>query len=442
MDTIGPFPAILTEYGKSGKARDNQHANALRKFVGDHDLDDLVVISHGWRNNAAEATALYSGICGHLGDLLAAGTKPAQAMAGRKIGVMGVLWPSKPYRETDDFGEDVGGAASASSTDIDPLLVLEDLTDALSDEVPDADLEELAARARLAIDDSGAFPSFFDALRETLAKFDDADEAALEEGDQAAFSPEADGRTVQTQLESFLRSSTNLSDADMQRGGAAGGVVDGARGTVGMLLNFSTFYTMKKRAGKVGKNGVAETLKGVRGVKSDLRIHLVGHSFGARVLTMATHAIAGTPEAKPDSLSLLQAAFSQNSFSHRFPPDFTPGFFHPVVGQDWVSGPILVTHTHNDRAVTVAYSIASMISGQNAAALGAGEPSQYGGLGANGALHTSEAHKGRLLPTNDPAGYVFKATEIHNLLSDDFIACHSCVDIPEVAFAILSAMAP
>jgi hypothetical protein len=197
---------------------------------------------------------------------------------------------------------------------------------------------------------------------------------------------------------------------------------------------------MKRRAGMVGQAGVAHSLTGLRTVKPDLRIHFVGHSFGARLVTMAAMSLNGQSSAAPDSMSLLQAAFSHNAFSANFPPPDKPGFFRNVMDEDCVKGPILVSHTFNDIPVRVAYSIASALSGDNAS-FARSAPSQYGGLGANGAQHMGdECKQGKLLPKG-ASGYAFSRDMVFNLKSDEFIKGHSDVRGPEVGYALVKAMA-
>ena len=60
-------------------------------------------------------------------------------------------------------------------------------------------------------------------------------------------------------------------------------------------------------------------------------------------------------------LTLLQAAFSHNGFGAKF--DGTrDGGFRVVVTEHKIRGPILVTHSKHDRAVGVAYPLASRVS--------------------------------------------------------------------------------
>ncbi len=131
-------------------------------------------------------------------------------------------------------------------------------------------------------------------------------------------------------------------------GGGAAGLGDlfsGVKSGAMRLLNYLTYYEMKNRAGTVGKNGVGPMIDRLAGKVE--RVHLVGHSFGGRVVAAAA---AGSTTDKLQSLSLLQTAFSHNGFSKTM-----NGFFRSVVDQHRVKGPILVTYTPNDRAVGLAY---------------------------------------------------------------------------------------
>jgi hypothetical protein len=218
-------------------------------------------------------------------------------------------------------------------------------------------------------------------------------------------------------------------------GGALGlgDALTGARAAASRLLNYATYYVMKDRAGRVGR-GLADVLERIRRERPDLVLHLVGHSFGARVVTSAAH--AATLEPPVASLTLLQAAFSHNGFA--VPHDGRPtGAFRGVLTEHKVSGPIVVTCTRNDRAVGVAYPLASRIARQNNAGLG-DRNDPYGGLGRNGAVSTPEAVEGFLMATT--GRYSFESGKVHNLVSDDFISDHGAVTGPEVGHALLGAM--
>jgi hypothetical protein len=167
-----------------------------------------------------------------------------------------------------------------------------------------------------------------------------------------------------------------------------------------------------------------------------MRLHLVGHSFGGRVVTAAANGLdASTPAV---TMSLLQAAFSHNGLSDDYDGKGSKGFFRPVLADRRISGPVIITHTKNDTAVGIAYPLASRIANQKAAALG-DENDPYGGLGRNGAQHTLEA-KGRATALGEVGTtYGFAPGAVYNLKADQFISGHSDIRGIQVAYAILNA---
>ena len=115
-----------------------------------------------------------------------------------------------------------------------------------------------------------------------------------------------------------------------------------------------------------------------------------------------------------------------------------PGFFRNLITESRVSGPILITHTRADKAVGLAYAIASRVAGQIAADMG-DQNDPFGGLGSNGAQKTVEA-KDEKMPK---AGTAFAPEpakgSITNLLADGLISSHGDVRNPNAAYAVLSA---
>jgi pimeloyl-ACP methyl ester carboxylesterase len=186
---------------------------------------------------------------------------------------------------------------------------------------------------------------------------------------------------------------------------------------------------MKERAGTVGRKGVAPLID--QAARTIPRIHLVGHSFGGRLVTAAA---ASSTTDRIKSMVLLQAAFSHNGFSRNM-----NGFFRKVVDDRRVDGPIIITHTKNDRAVGVAYPIASRLAGQKAAALG-DENDVFGGIGRNGAqkLEPGETVKAALLDVD--GDYALSAGKLFNLEASAFIKDHGDVRGRQVAYAILGAI--
>jgi hypothetical protein len=136
---------------------------------------------------------------------------------------------------------------------------------------------------------------------------------------------------------------------------ALGRRVHAAERTRGMLpmspLHALSFWVMKRRAGDVGERVAREHLAarwrpGPRGP----RVHLVGHSFGAKLVTSMV--LGGVT---PASLTLLLGAFSAFAFAAEIPGLGRPGFYHRVLAERRVSGPIVVLHSEHDTALATLY---------------------------------------------------------------------------------------
>jgi len=186
---------------------------------------------------------------------------------------------------------------------------------------------------------------------------------------------------------------------------------------------------MKTRAGTVGSIGLARLIDGLTAPAA--RIHLIGHSFGGRLVTAAA---ANSVTNKIASMSLLQAAFSHNGFSKT-----RHGLFRGVVEKRRVNGPVVITHTHCDHAVGYMYPIASRISGDHTAALGDAHD-RYGAIGRNGArfMEPGECSDASLLP--EDAKYCFQSGRFFNLESSTYIHSHGDICGREVAHAVRSAI--
>ncbi len=116
-------------------------------------------------------------------------------------------------------------------------------------------------------------------------------------------------------------------------------------------LRLTTYYQMKNRAGIIGECGLGPALARV-----PARIHLLGHSFGARLVSFALRSM---PPGTARSLFLLQGAFSHFSFSER----------GALAGlSKSVDGPLMATHSLRDLAVTAAYPLASIVARQDSSA--------------------------------------------------------------------------
>lgn len=445
MENIAGFPFLPLELTKRGEADALQETGLIEALQGElSTTTDLVVLSHGWNNNMAEALALYTTLLRNLRRRLDA---RGAAAGGRQLAVLGIYWPSKKFGEASlrPDADPEGGAAGFEGSDL-PKDMLRAQLNQLGELLGLGDDPKLAEAKAAADEIDGGVPAeqrFVEALRALLPRPEDgADDASelLFDGDGDLLLEQFEA-PVMIIAEDEGEGGAAVADAGAvapidAEGAAAdlGSLFAGTRAAAGRLLNYTTYYVMKERAGHVGR-GLNATLAKVRAARPQLRLHLVGHSFGARVVTAA---VDGPAALRPSSLSLLQGAFSHNGFAADV--DGRPGFFRKVLAEAKVEGPILITHTKNDMAVGVAYALASRLAGDNRAALG-GPEDKFGGIGRNGAIRLGQ-NEHRMAELGDD-GFDYGALArgvVVNLKADAFVKGHGDVANPAVANAVLSAV--
>jgi hypothetical protein len=403
---------------------------------------DLFVMSHGWNNDIGEARGLYETFFGRLAEVLHAGK--VQGLAGRSFAVISIFWPSKKFADADLIPGGDAASVGGAATDRSILRQLDELSKdpvRLGQDVTNPALDKIAGQAKGLLPrletDMAARTQFVVLLRSML----DPNDAHPDDGSDAFFT--ADPQRILAKL-----SEPVLLPVEMTGGGAAavlGGGTDGFLGDlssgieagVRRLLNFTTYYKMKGRAGTVGRVGLAPALRRIRQELPQAKVHLIGHSFGGRLVTAAANALDDGTTVQ--SMTLLQAAYSHNGLARKFDGEHD-GAFRSVIVRQRVSGPICITYTHNDKAVGIAYPLASRIAGDEAAALGdANDP--YGGLGRNGAQHTPEAAGGGMTLTAVGQSLALATGKIHNIESSACIADHGDVANAPVAYVTLAAVA-
>ncbi|MBH0237467.1 hypothetical protein [Methylobrevis albus] len=419
MTTLSGSPFCWLEFDKKGHLVDSDAAAAAAALIAGPAITDVVVISHGWKNTKDDATKLYGTLWQNT--VAAAGGPDPQHFA-----IIGVLWPAKAFSTDFDAialadaagggalsadgagGGDLGDAAFdavvaefSKFVDIDDPAVQQLLADCAAvradGEIPSerGDRMRRSGAAAVGMAEADADPE----LRDDAAPYLDPPDPAL------FFS--ALTHPPSFAVDPDVGSAQGLGDT-------VSGLFNGARAAVARFLNQLTYFEMKKRAGVVG-TALGKTVLPAIAPAAPRNLHLVGHSFGARLVTAAAAAL---PEPVPPkfsfaSLTLLQGAFSHNALSKA--PDGTPGSFKSVGGRP--KGPIAITHTHNDIACTLAYALASRLSRDVANAVG-DKNDAYGAMGANGAQGlpaTMVAEHAGL------AAFAPSPGKVNNLLADGFV---------------------
>jgi hypothetical protein len=163
------------------------------------------------------------------------------------------------------------------------------------------------------------------------------------------------------------------------------------------LVKPFTVWQMKDRAGKVGANGIATLLSGLL-TQANARVHVIGHSYGCKVVMTAICRLPADSRRLHSAL-LLQPAVSQFAFAPQVPErPGVPGGFFKVLGR--VIGPIVATFSANDVALTKMFHLALRRNddlGEQPAIAG-GSPSKYGALGGFG----PQASGAQILDIKDP----------------------------------------
>jgi hypothetical protein len=426
MNNLHGFPFFEMEFKKDGTLAATVTSEELLRGILNNDITDVVIISHGWNNDMKEALCMYDKIFSHVAEAF----KEKNISRG-KYAVLGIYWPSKKFADN----ELIPGGAAGTGNDGE-WNYLSDLKDFFDADDANGQLDTLISLLQRDADSPGMpDDQISNALDNLLSPLLDQEANELLKDDGTAMT----NYTIKD-IVMALENTDNEKVPSGELGGAAqigftqplmdtGGAMGlssffgGAKEGVRNMFNLLTYYQMKNRAGIVGSTGLNGILKEIQAKKQSVRLHLIGHSFGARLVTSA---VAGQDKGSShtiNSLILLQAAFSHFAFAKGYQGN-KDGIFRRIVENGNIKGPIVISHTRNDNAVGIAYALASRVARQAGAALG-DENDFYGGLGSNGAQKTPEAINTFAL--EDDMTYSFGDNKIYNLRADNTIGGHSLI---------------
>ncbi|WSJ89204.1 serine-threonine protein kinase [Streptomyces sp. NBC_01304] len=340
-------------------------------------VTDLLVFAHGWNNDRSIATELYRRFFA-----------PFPGLApGVKLGYVGVLWPAMRFSDEPipDFDPAVLGAmaavaegaseaeaeaeAEAESELPEPAEMFPGSTDTLGrlqqllDEQPESEeaLGEFGGLVRRLYDEqTTGHPEGFEA---------DTEEGA--QGDRPAMLTE----DVTAVCEAFAEASYGPLPESVRPLGMLR-IWSGAK----ELLRQTAYYVMKRRAGTVGQLGLGAVLGLLAQRAPQVRVHLIGHSFGGRLVS---YALRGLPDKAHNvkSVTLLQGAFSHYAFAPRLPHQQSKS--GALRGwQERVDGPVVCCFSKHDLALQVMYPLASRMARDSSSLLGFDR--RWGAMGFDG----------------------------------------------------------
>lgn len=381
---------------------------------------DVFIWSHGWKGDAPGACEQYDKWVGAFARLPGHREAMLEARPGFKDLHVGFHWPSLAWGDEKAVAGDsfAAGAAGVQAMMAQYLQALGN-TPAVR-----AALTQLFDELRT---NAGAF-ALTPKMREAYMALD----KALALGTDGAPGAGASDR------EPF--------DPDKSVQEAPDGVAFGSGGLGSLLspLRQLTFWTMKKRANKVGENYLHGFVARLMTECPGVRMHLMGHSFGCIVMSSTLGGPgAAAPLPRPvASCVLVQGAMSLWAYAPNIPfRNKVAGYFAKVLADGKVSGPIATTVSMHDYAVGKLYPWAAGIAGQ--VAYDVENLPQFGAIGAFGICGTP-AVKEPMRAADE--SYGFQAGRIYNVESSKYIAkidgasgAHSDIAGPEVAHLIWQA---
>lgn len=383
---IGARPYVELTFDAQGDA-----GPGAREAVFGIEATDLLVFAHGWNSDRSTAIRLFDRFYAPFADLVGTGVR---------LGYVGVVWPSIRFSDEPipDFeargavagvgeGPGEGAAEPGHGTALDPAT-----RRALGAFWPGraAELDRIAELLEERPAREGDFTEFGALVRE-LAGVD-----GVGPGDDlsAPFAPHevpdflsGDVLRVCREFTDALAEAGATFPADGHgTGDSPGPGLAMAGGTRTLwngakeVLRQATYYQMKARAGVVGEHGLGPLLAELAGRRPALRVHLIGHSFGGRVVSFALRGLpSGARNVK--SLTVLQGAFSHYAFADSLPHDRgRGGALRGLQGR--VDGPLTACHSPYDSSLKVFYPLASRMAGDSAGLLGFDE--RWGAIGHDG----------------------------------------------------------
>lgn len=380
-------------------------------------IRDVFVLSHGWNNGADSARSLYQAMF-----TLLAGMIPDRL--GTSIAV-GIIWPSLLFPEDDpSTAQPIPSTGQQLAAALAPAFPQQQQNIATLGQLLDQQPQDAAKLQQFHDLASGLVTT------PALAPEDAGQQAAIT-GDTAAVFGHAAAmsKTPATNAEGIPNPFTTLWNGGKE------------------VLRSMSYYEMKNRAGVIGRNGLGPMLGKLAAADPGIRVHLMGHSFGARLVG---YSLSGLPQAATGASSpvktlyLIQGAFSHFAFANPVPDALVSG---PGALSDFthnVNGPLLCTFTAADRAVGWWYPAASLLAHQDAESAD-DLTYQWGGMGHDGYQQSPAGTTVKLAPQGTPYGfqpgtyYLLDSNAVICADQSPFSGAHSDIRHPEVVWAVVDA---
>jgi len=423
----------LLKFDKTGICTSPETRAALLAQLRTRPETPIVLFSHGWNNEFGDATRLYRNFLAHLQ------THSKQFSAGTLRPVfVGILWPSTWL--SFDTGPQMGASPVPGAADPEEALERE-----LADALPDPGMR---ARLRTLLGSPSVDAAAGEELAGLMAQALRSSPAAPAPDEIGA--PDAEAIIAGTRALQAVAGATPVNDELEESGTIDGATAAPLQGAGGLdfldprrVLRVASVYLMKDRAGTVGWNGVSALIDALLEA-SEAPLHLVGHSYGAKVVLSA---LAAARSRRPvSSALLLEPAISHLCFAAEVPSRAGKGGYHDVLAK--IEDSLLMTYSAHDFPLHEVFHHALQRRDDEAelrvagAATAAGAPpSVYAALGGYGPRGADELLRE---PLPEPGTAIELPTTVVPVAFDGTlshrIAGHGDVATPYTAWLLYSQM--
>jgi hypothetical protein len=328
-------PMFVIPFDKNIECLDQAARKALVAEMGRGQYTDLFVLTHGWNldwNAAKEFCERF--FTGFLT------LHQQSAPAGRPFRPLlaGILWESLAFGPAWE-GPSASGATAEGRDGAENREEMRQIAGELKEsDVPR--FYELAGKSGLDAQEG------LELARILAPIYQDPDD------------PQGRERSPEELVALWEQQGESLSTESAPGRGSGRGVLRGWFDTILSPLRVTSFWMMLDRAGKVGTRGFNPLLIELLNAGTATHLHLVAHSFGARLMLGAL--CAETLPRRVDSLLLIQAAVPHLCFARDLTDRGDSGEYCNAL--DRVELPILTTFSRNDPALVLVFARSIQVS--------------------------------------------------------------------------------
>lgn len=429
-------PLYLIPFDKQGRCEGPRTLAHMLDAAATGAFTDVHVFSHGWNNVFDEAVGLYREF---FEEYFALRAKHAISNAGYQPLLVGIIWPSTALVSESERGPAIAAVASGRELDAAFADGQTNLRE-LASEISDDDVErfyELANLDRPLTHDEAIELAriLLPILGRDDATGEDIPQDVTVERIVKAWEKTSMARPVAAAGAAAIGAAGSLPDDEdvaVATAPAAAGVFDFLNPRE--IIRKATVYQMKDRAGTVGAFGVGPMLQRLLAIDGR-RIHLMGHSFGGKVVLSA---LTVPSHPRPvESVLLLQPAVNHLCFAEDV--DGREGGYRPALGR--TNRPILSTFSSMDGPLGTFFHLAVRRDGDLAEQKIAAAPSRFAALGGFGPGGVAPAEINTIEIPSPPTRYPAPAAGVRIRALDgsaNRITGHGDVRNPFTEWALVS----